>query len=289
MDTTMITHTYQEPAEYLKKAQPFLEADEVANNLILGVTMRLSQHPEWTVSPPYLGVVEQAGEVVLAAAITPPYNLLLAGSPEPPAAAIDALIQNLREGEWPFPGVNAEKRLAETFARRWCEATGAAFEAKMRLRAYELRVVIPPPLPPAGDLRLAAEADLETVAAWRAAFQRESLHEDPPENARELALRFIQAGTTYLWEDERPVSMAVVTRPTPHGISIGGVYTPPDLRGRGYASACVAAVSQRQLDAGRAFCTLFTDLDYPTSNSIYQKIGYRRVCDFAELAFRRVG
>jgi predicted GNAT family acetyltransferase len=281
----MIIQTYAEPAEYLKKAQPFLEADEVANNLILGVTIRLKEHPEWIDSPPYLGIIEHEGEVVLVGAITPPYNVLLAGSPEPDPAAIDLLVQNLRQGKWAFPGVNAEKRLAEAFALRWSQVAGTAFTTKMRLRAYELRWVIPPPQLPPGHLRLAEEADLDTVTAWRAAFQRESLHEDPPDNVDELALRFIRAGTTYLWEDGKPVSMAVVTRPTPHGISIGGVYTPPELRGRGYASACVAAVSQRQLDAGRAFCTLFTDLGYPTSNAIYQRIGYQPVCDFAELAF----
>lgn len=49
-----------------------------------------------------------------------------------------------------------------------------------------------------------------------------------------------------------------------------------------YASACVAALSQLILDEGKEFCTLFTDLANPTSNHIYQQIGYRPVCDFAE-------
>ena len=70
-----------------------------------------------------------------------------------------------------------------------------------------------------------------------------------------------------------------------NGIAIGGVYTPPESRGHGYASACVAALSQRQLDAGRAFCALYTDLANPTSNSIYQKIGYRPVRASAMVEF----
>jgi hypothetical protein len=57
------------------------------------------------------------------------------------------------------------------------------------------------------------------------------------------------------------------------------VYTPPEFRGRGYASNLVAHLSQELLDEGRKFCFLFTDLANPVSNSIYQKIGYRPVSD----------
>ncbi len=79
--------------------------------------------------------------------------------------------------------------------------------------------------------------------------------------------------------------MAGKSRPTAHGISVGPVYTPPSLRGRGYATALVAELSQHLLDSGYQFTTLFTDLANPTSNSIYQKIGYQPVCDFTEYAF----
>ena len=79
--------------------------------------------------------------------------------------------------------------------------------------------------------------------------------------------------------------MALKIRPTPHGISVGGVYTPPEQRRHGYASSCVAALSQQLLDAGCEFCSLFTDLGNPTSNDIYQQIGYRPVCDTQEILF----
>ena len=71
----------------------------------------------------------------------------------------------------------------------------------------------------------------------------------------------------------------------PHSARIVDVYTPPAYRRRGYATANVAAVSQRALEAGHAYCCLFTDLANPISNSIYQKIGYRPICDFAEYRF----
>jgi predicted GNAT family acetyltransferase len=81
--------------------------------------------------------------------------------------------------------------------------------------------------------------------------------------------------------------MANFTGKTPSGIRIGAVYTPPELRGRGYASALVAALSARLLAGGRRFCFLYTDLANPTANRIYARIGYERVCDAAEIAFAR--
>lgn len=79
--------------------------------------------------------------------------------------------------------------------------------------------------------------------------------------------------------------MAAVARPTLHGITVNLVYTPPEQRGRGFASNCVAALSQRMLDGGYQFCTLFTNLANPTSNDIYQQIGYRSIADFNEYRF----
>ncbi|MCA9556723.1 MAG: GNAT family N-acetyltransferase, partial [Myxococcales bacterium] len=95
----------------------------------------------------------------------------------------------------------------------------------------------------------------------------------------------VAQGVLWVWEDGEAVSMAAAVSPTPHGVRVNFVYTPPERRGRGYASACVAALSQAQLDAGRQFCFLYTDLANPTSNAIYQRIGYRPVTDALQLGF----
>ena len=88
-----------------------------------------------------------------------------------------------------------------------------------------------------------------------------------------------------LWEDDGPVSLAGYGGETPHGIRVGPVYTPPEHRGRGYATALVAALSAARLAEGRRFCFLHTDLANPTSNAIYERIGYERVCESAEILF----
>src|SRR5438093_1092376 len=103
--------------------------------------------------------------------------------------------------------------------------------------------------------------------------------------ARANAERWIAGGRLRLWEDGVVVSMAGASGPTPNGIRVGAVYTPPDKRRRGYASALVAALSQEQLDTGKKFCFLYTDLANPTSNKIYQDVGYEPVCDIDEYIF----
>jgi predicted GNAT family acetyltransferase len=276
---------FSNPASFLSHAQGFLEGREAANSLILGVALRLQERPDWVDTRPYLAAVrESEDQPLLIAVMTPPNNLILAGLPKPQPDAFELLISELRAGEWPVTGVNAENDLAQEFIAAWTKASGQLAQIHVRLRLYELRQVISPPTPP-GFLRQAQMNDLELLAHWREAFTREALREQPPANNMALVERMIQAGAMFVWDDHGPVTCAGSSRPTPHGISIGAVYTPPEQRRRGYATACVAALSQRLLNSGRQFCTLFTDLDYPTSNAIYQKIGYQPVCDFSDYRF----
>jgi predicted GNAT family acetyltransferase len=88
-----------------------------------------------------------------------------------------------------------------------------------------------------------------------------------------------------VWDDGGPRAMAATARPTPGGIAVNSVFTPPAGRGRGYATALVAALSRRMLADGRRFCVLFTDLANPTSNAIYARIGYRPVRDLTFCRF----
>jgi predicted GNAT family acetyltransferase len=110
-------------------------------------------------------------------------------------------------------------------------------------------------------------------------------HDDTLEHAGETADYWIRGGGLRVWEDDTPVSMAGASGPTPNGIRVGAVYTPPEKRRRGYASGLVAALSQEQLDAVKRFCFLYTDLANPTSNKIYQDIGYEAVSDVDEYHF----
>jgi predicted GNAT family acetyltransferase len=157
----------------------------------------------------------------------------------------------------------------------------------MSERIYKLERVIPV-TGVTGTLREAEERDVPLLAAWVEAFEREALPFEPPVDGEAWARRRLASPVshTYLWEvDGQPVSMVGCGNPTPHGIRVGPVYTPPGLRGHGYGSACVAAACQRELDAGRRYCFLYADLANPTSNHIYQAVGYEPVSDVAMYTF----
>jgi uncharacterized protein len=284
---------YPTAADYLAKTQAVLERNEVANNLMLGVCLRLltGVNP-WGNEPPYLVAVTEGesaeSELLAAASMTPPFNLIVFSEQEEVRPAFTLIARNLLARQQRVPGVNGLATLSRAFAQIWGELTAAKPQIKRTLRAFELHQVIHPTYP-SGHLRIATPDDLALLTTWRMAFTAEVA--DPPQEAEQVAqaVRYgIEAGSYFVWDNQGAVALAAKTRPTTHGIAIGPVYTPPAERNKGYASALVAELSQRLLEEGYQFCTLFTDLANPTSNRIYQKIGYRPVCDFVDFAFGQI-
>lgn len=271
--------------DFLASAGAELATDEVTNGLMLGVTLRLQQNPSRSEQQPFLATVQHEGACVAAGIVTPPFGLVVYAAEADPAPALRLLAEALVAGQWPLPTVNGVASRSLAFAEQWRALTGGAATLHMAMRVFELRTVIPPPAV-SGRLCPATFAEADLVFDWYCAFHAEATPTEPapqrPHVERSLAEQNI-----YLWEDGgQAVSLAAKGRRTPQGCSVGPVYTPPARRGRGYASACVAALSQQILDEGKAFCTLFTDRANPTSNHIYQAIGYRPVCDFAVYALR---
>jgi predicted GNAT family acetyltransferase len=276
---------FEDVRTYARRVEPFLLAHEGAHCLPLGILTTLRAQPDtWSDDAPYLALVEDdAREVVLVAMRTPPYNLILSlpasDDSTADALALVAADTHTRYGE--LPGVVGPAPITAMFASEWTRLTGASAEIAIRERSYQLDTVIPVAGVP-GSMRRVTESDRDLLARWIDAFSAEAgAKPADPEAWADLTLAADPAlRGVYVWEDEGAVvSLAGYSGPTARGMRIGPVYTPPELRGRGYASACTAALSQLLLDGGRRFVFLFTDLANPTSNKIYQQIGYRPVCD----------
>jgi predicted GNAT family acetyltransferase len=269
---------------FLRRTQASLEQDEPRNHLILGIALTLQRGSAAYQRRPYLAAVHRAGEPLLVALMTPPHNLVLAGDVDSADQTVQLVVEDLVSGGWPVPGVLGPTPLADALARVWRRHTGDPVHEGMNQRAYALHRVHPLALS-AGRLRTGEPPDVPLASAWIEAFHREVLADRAPVDAREMAIDRIGDRTLYLWERGRPVSMAASSRPTAHGVSVSLVYTPPAERGRGYATSCVATLSQQLLNAGFDWVSLFTDLANPTSNAIYQRIGYRPVADFRDYRF----
>jgi predicted GNAT family acetyltransferase len=279
----------EDAAAFLEEAGELLLADEPRHNLLLGIAGTVRDSPGLYPMRSFW-LVRDGREVVAAALRTPPYNLVLA-SPK----SREALGHLARAVTDDLPGVVGAVPEVEEFAEIWSGLNGATARTNMRQGVFALEQVEPLPAVP-GSARVASADDRELALRWWIAFGDEVLHEGGPgrENAEVMVDHRLSSptGGILLWEDDgKPVSLAGWGGPTPNGIRVGPVYTPPELRGRGYATALTAELSQRLLDGGlfeggRRFCFLYTDLANPTSNAIYERIGYRRIAESAEIVFR---
>lgn len=274
---------YDQVDDFLEAATPFLVVREAEHNLIFGVAATLREDPDQYMGPPYLAVVSDGDRVVAAAIQTPPWRVVLSEIDDP--TAIDVLVDDLVVRD--VPGVQGATEVVGAFIEAWSAHGGRPAHHHLATRIYRLTEVLPTrPVP--GARRDPVPGDRDRLVEWMWAFGFEALGEDDREGAADSVDNWLarRARVLHVWADgDEIVSVCGVTGPTPNGIRIGPVYTPPERRGRGYASALVAAVSQAQLDAGRRFCFLFTDLANPTANRIYQAIGYRPVRDFAAFDF----
>ena len=284
--TDLRVERFETAPAFLASAGAFLGEREAEHNLIFGICANLTGDPSFPAAPPYLAAVSRSGQVIAAAVMTPPWNLVLSCVED--VDALTALADDLHDVGVAVPGTTSAVDSARQFARVWCEARGMTSRLVMAERIYRLERVVPPVGVP-GRARVATEADRDLLIAWVDAFIGEALEPRGPEEATALVDRAFRTGsrTWYLWEDGEPVSVAAAGGPTPNGIRIGPVYTPPGRRGHGYASAVTAHASQTELDKGRQFIFLFTNLANPTSNKIYQQIGYEPVIEVDQIAFDR--
>jgi predicted GNAT family acetyltransferase len=275
----------EDPVEFRERALPLLMADEARHNIMISVSRQLVEDPG-IYSSQTLWLVERDGATVLAAHFTPPFELALCR----PAAdgAIEALARFVAGGDVRPDGVSGALPEGEVFARAWSELTGDRAVRSMTQGIYRLESVREVPTP-AGAMRAATTDDRALLIRWIDAFGGEVLPEfrdEPGRTERMIDRRLAQPEQSYfLWEHGEPVCLVGAAGLTPNGIRIAPVYTPPEHRGHGYATALTAAVSALQLERGRTFCFLYTDLSNPTSNAIYQRIGYEQVCEAAEYRF----
>jgi hypothetical protein len=259
------------PRAFLAAAQRFLERDEAANNLLYGLALSMAEGTLTVSATPILATVDDA-EVVLVALRTPPHNLVLSAGP---TAALEALAANLRGKGFALPGVIGPTEQARAFAQLW-----APGRAHLEMSQVIMSCSAVEPMAPAeGRLRLAEAGDRAELAAWGA-----DMLADPAAGAAFVA-RHLDERRLYVWDDGGPRSMAVASGPTPHGIRLSSVYTPPPLRNQGHARRCVAALTQRMLADGRRFCLLYADRANPASNAVYRRVGYRPVSDSAMWRF----
>lgn len=262
------------PRAFLDKCGNYLERHEAEHNLILTLCRAAEQkHARGEKTEIRFSTLFNDDELILAAVQTPPHNLVLSKCSRPD---IEALTEALIANNFKLPGIVGPSDVASVFSNKWTQLTGQKSVEYMDQIMYALHKVMPPK-PAEGELRPARQEEAPLIAEWLSAFAKDTLpkaEQMKQEESPQKAIDQIKAGRVAVWAvNGKPVAKAGCGG-TDTVARISGVYTPPEQRGRGYASALVAGLSQLQLAQGKKMCCLYADARNPVSNSIYRKIGY---------------
>ena len=269
----------KDASSFLQICQKALEENEVNSNLILGISNALSKNTyAYGMVEPFFSIVINNNEISLIGLMTPPKNLLLYEHKNLDINIIELFANNLFSEHKRIPGITGELTLTKSFLEKWNGISPCSYKTDKNLRIYKLTQVGRYNKPD-GIFRCAEMKEIEIIAEFINKFSSEINEPINIEGAKKVSEDGIANKEIFIWENNDIVSMAKKHRPTKHGMAIGYVYTPIEHRSKGYATALVAELSQNILNSGKLFCTLYTDLSNPTSNSIYQKIGYNPVCD----------
>ena len=277
---------FENANKYYRKVESYLLQDEAAHCLFIGLSKALCNSQSKHEYFPYLVAVEHNG-VIMATAIrtSPQRRLVLSRSTDVKAVRLIAKDAAAFENK-SLPGVIGLKFETTTFARTWHSLTKQDYELAFAMMIHQLETV-KPIAKASGSFRLVETSDRNLITNWIEAFELEALGDSEPKSDPQIWFEKNLANKSlYVWVDKEIVSMAAFGGATPNGVRINAVYTPPEHRGKGYATSCVAALSQHLLDIGYKYCFLFTDLANPTSNHIYQKIGYQAVYEISNYSFK---
>ena len=271
-------------SQFAEIASAWLASDPLSTNVI-GVNLEGVLNGDRTAGEADIWITAVDGSNVVGAAMhTPPYNLFL---PRLPAGVAAEMAVALSGAGRPVRGVNGEKAAVAEFSDAWVERTGCRASLLRETRMYRLESLRPPAgdVAPGGDVRVAVEGDGDLVREWFLRFHAEAVP-DAPLAATAFVERRLSAGELWLWcASGAPVSLAAHSAAAGGVARIGPVYTPPEHRRRGYGSAVTARATLAAMRAGATTVVLYTDLANPTSNAIYQDIGYVSDHDGQERTF----
>ena len=269
--------------EFCAIAEPLYGRDPVVNTIELTL-LRGGGFPDDSL---FLSVWD--GDSPVGAALqTPPYPLACNGIPSDTSRLVATELARRRPS---LSGVRDEREQAMAFADAWRTVTGRPGTVTTEERLYRLGTLRPPIGVP-GAQRDATSADRAGLVDWVEHFFVETFSHQRDDSAGE---RFIDRANAVgdrfvLWDDGgTPVSMAMLRAPAAGTSRIGPVFTPRSARARGYGSAITAAAAHLARRGGVDDVVLFADLANPTSNAIYQRIGFEAAGDSVRVDFAPEG
>jgi predicted GNAT family acetyltransferase len=263
---------------FAEAAEAFL-AQGLERNVLATVFMNIRAGAYATERVTFAFGSDERGATTAVALRVAPWPMLVTGIADPADALV--LAEQWLATDPDVAAVNAEPLVARAVAGAIAKLTGRRDRLRVSEAMHVLDAVAPPARPSSGACRPAEQHDREVLVEWERAFTRETGFGSVAHADQSVARR-LAARSQFVWQNEDPVATAGLHPPVAGTARVGPVYTPPEHRRNGYATALVAELSSHAMRAGAARCMLFTDLANPTSNKIYARIGYRRCGDWEE-------
>ncbi|KKZ98978.1 hypothetical protein B4147_3561 [Bacillus wiedmannii] len=265
-------HVYEEILNFKEEVTPFLEKNEQENNLMLGI-LQVAQEPT------FMGVAKRGEEIAIVFLQTEEKIQMIVATSEIPEVDIVKLAKEFSKVYPDIPGLIGNKKTVQRLAEEIAVLENKKTNVVMEQGVYALQQV-KKKWTEDGAFREIGSDELPLIEQWIYQFCEDVRLPTTKEEAKQTAHTLITNRRLFgLDVDGKLVSVAAKTRPTTNNITVNFVYTPKEARKKGYASSCVAALSQRMLDEGYKTTTLYTDLANPTSNKIYQEIGYEQIAE----------
>ncbi|TKH14156.1 GNAT family N-acetyltransferase [Bacillus wiedmannii] len=265
-------HVYKEILHFKEDVTPFLEKNEQENNLMLGI-LQVAQEPT------FMGVAKRGEEIAIVFLQTEEKIQMIVATSEIAEEDIVELAKKLTKVYSNVPGLIGNKKIVQKLAEKIAMLENKKTNVVMEQGLYALQQ-IKKKWNEDGAFREIGSDELPLIEQWIYQFCEDVRLPTTKEEAKQTAHTLIMNRRLFGLEvDGKLVSVAAKTRPTTNNITVNFVYTPKEARKKGYASSCVAALSQRMLDEGYKSTTLYTDLVNPTSNKIYQEIGYEQIAE----------
>jgi GNAT superfamily N-acetyltransferase len=253
--------TYKTSEEFLQHCGKWLsQTEDINNNIAATANLICEKSPVYSGSFWFASIEDRSGEIV---------GCGLHAYPD----AINGIFESVRDSIGPPHRIMAPHRVSEGLALLWQKEDGLRPILRTRWHAYRVDTIVPPTRDIPGELRKGNEADEQIVRYWGKFYGEEK---PAPVDVSDFMARKLSEGDLYIWDDGGPRTMIALSGRVGRGIRVSAVYTPPEHRGKGYASAGVAEICQRELDGSRDFVTLVAEIDDPAER-MYQRLGFYEI------------
>jgi len=282
--TTHNLKVYKDTKQFWLATSSQLKQEEAKNSLFLGVSYIFTSNPTNCIYQSALFQGDQLLGALMCSKVQTHYNILV--SPVNNKQTAEELLKQAQKSNTPINNIIGENITVEQYKKILSEL-GKETQLTMTQGIYKCTKVIPPAIPKEITFRLATQNDVSTIAKWIEYFHIDATPHKPPIDCLNIAKNKIEKKSIFVIESNgEPVSMAASARDLETSCSVNSVFTPRKFRKKGYGSIVTALLTQHLFDSGKKEINLYTDMKNPTSNKIYQDIGYELVCNSTHITVK---